>query len=76
MENIPSLNQGLMYMSPRKVVSPVVVHKCRECAKVEIVTKFSTLSLKGEPTLGRCPHEKYCVILNHKACDNFVMKRT
>ena len=62
-------------MSPRKVVRPVVVHKCRECAKVEILTKFSTLSLKGEPTLGRCPHEKYGGILNHRGSSNFVMKR-
>ena len=52
-------------------------HVCRDCANVTIDTKFSTLSLKGEPTLGRCPYYtdgKYCVLLSQKSCEHFKNK--
>ena len=42
-------------------------HVCRDCVHVTIDTKFNTLSLKGEPTLGRCPYYtdgRYCVLLS------------
>ena len=29
---------------------------CRDCQNCEPVTEFHTLSMKGEPTLGRCPY--------------------
>ena len=49
------------------------VHFCRECTHVTEVTKFHTLSLKGEPTLGECPHwkESRCVLLSQKSCNKF-----
>lgn len=52
-------------------------HTCGECVNVTIVTKFNTLSLKGEPTLGRCPYYtdgKYCVLLSQKSCEHFKNK--
>ena len=52
-------------------------HVCRDCANVTIETKFNTLSLKGEPTLGRCPYYtdgKYCVLLSQKSCEHFKNK--
>nr|DAW80119.1 MAG TPA: hypothetical protein [Caudoviricetes sp.] len=50
---------------------------CRECEFCETETKFETLSLKGEPTLGRCPYykgKKFCVLLRQKACNKFKLK--
>ena len=52
-------------------------HTCGECVHVTIETKFNTLSLKGEPTLGRCPYYtdgKYCVLLSQKSCEHFKNK--
>lgn len=63
--------------SKRKVKAlPKEVYHCKECSLCEVETKFETLSLKGEPTLGRCPHYKnmmFCVLLSQKACDKFVL---
>lgn len=56
-----------------KVVSKEV-HYCKECAFCEVETKFETLSLKGEPTLGRCPYytnKRFCVLLSQSACNKF-----
>lgn len=56
-----------------KVVSKET-HMCGECSFCEVETKFETLSLKGEPTLGRCPYyinKRFCVLLSQKACDKF-----
>lgn len=53
---------------------PQITNHCRECAFCEVETKFETLSLKGEPTLGRCPHytnKEFCVLLKQRACDKF-----
>lgn len=53
---------------------PAPVHVCRDCAWVTYVTKFSTLSLEGRPTLGRCPYYgegRYSVLLSQKGCDYF-----
>ena len=49
---------------------------CRECAHVTEVTRFHTLSIKGEPTLGECPYwkESRCVLLSQKSCSNFKAK--
>lgn len=47
---------------------------CRDCANVTIETKFRTLSVTGEPTLGRCPYykeSKFCVLLSQKICEHF-----
>jgi len=61
---------------PQKKETPIWEgHHCRDCAKVEIVTKFNTLSLKGEPTLGRCPHvTNRSVLLSEDACKNYQTK--
>lgn len=53
----------------RKKEAPIKF--CRDCKNVTPVTKFNTLSLKGEPTLGRCPHAKYSVLLSQAACEHF-----
>lgn len=61
-------------MSARKKIKINDPHKCRECAFCEIVTNFHTLSVKGEPTLGKCPHytnREFCVLLSQQACDKF-----
>ncbi len=60
----------------RSKVASKEIHYCRECSFCEVETKFETLNLKGEPTLGRCPHytnKKYCVLLSQRACDKFKM---
>lgn len=49
--------------------------KCGECANCTPVTKFRTLSIKGEPTMGRCPKEKHCVLLSQEGCREW-QKRT
>lgn len=62
---------------PRVTQTDGQQHVCRECVHVTIETKFSTLSLKGEPTLGRCPYYtggKYCVLLSQKSCGHFKNK--
>lgn len=60
-----------------KIKKTQTVNHCRECAFCEVETKFETLSLKGEPTLGRCPNytnKEYCVLLSQRACKLFIMK--
>lgn len=49
---------------------PATPHFCRECEHVTLVTRFHTLSVKGEPTLGECPYwtQSKCVLLSQKAC--------
>ena len=48
-------------------------HVCRECARCTPVTTFHTLTVKDrQPTLGRCPEEKYCVLLSQRACKKFM----
>lgn len=54
-------------------------HVCRDCVHVTIDTKFNTLSLKGEPALGRCPYYtdgRYCVLLSQKSCEHFKKNST
>ncbi len=53
-----------------------VRHFCGECANVEIVTKFNTLSVTGKPTLGRCEYKEFCVILSEPACSHFKLPTT
>lgn len=56
---------------------PEIKNVCRECEHVTIVTRFHTLSVKGEPTLGECPYwtQSKCVLLSQKACaKHFKMK--
>ncbi len=56
-----------------------VQHVCRDCVHVTFETKFNTISLKGEPTLGRCPYYtdgKFCVLLSQKSCEHFKKKST
>ncbi len=53
---------------------PVSVHRCGECAHVRVMMEFRTLSVKGEPTLGRCPYYeggRYCVLLSQRSCEHF-----
>lgn len=51
------------------------VHTCGECSHVVVVRRFHTLSVRGEPTLGECPHwrESRCVLLSQRACAKFRM---
>ena len=48
---------------------------CGECANCTPVTKFHTLSIDGEPTMGRCPKEEYCVLLSQKGCQEWKKKK-
>ena len=53
-------------------------HSCKECALCEELTEQRFLSLKEEPTLGRCPHwtESRSVLLSWKHnCSNFKGKK-
>ena len=44
-------------------------HTCGECKRCTPVTAFHTLTVKDrKPTLGRCPEEKFCVLLSQRAC--------
>lgn len=64
-------------MSAKKINGAQIKNKCCECVFCEVEMKFETLSVKGEPTLGRCPHytnKKFCVILTQRACDKFRLK--
>lgn len=46
--------------------------QCRECAYLSLIYDNHTLSLKGKPTLGRCPYvTNRCVIVSEKACEHF-----
>ena len=48
-------------------------HVCRECAHCTPKTESHTLTVKDrQPTLGRCPEEKYCVLLSQRACKKFM----
>lgn len=58
----------------RKTKKEQARHYCRECAHVEYLTAFHTLSVKGEPTLGACPFREWRVLLCDRACPNFVEK--
>lgn len=42
---------------------------CRDCSLVSPITRFQTLSLKGEPTLGECPFQTAKVLLSQR-CDH------
>lgn len=51
-----------------------VIGICGDCVHVSIETQFSTLSLEGKPTLGRCPYYKdgrYRVLLSQRCCAHF-----
>ena len=66
-------------MSIRKKIKPesAAVHKCMECEFCKEEMAFHTLSLKGEPTLGRCPYYtngKFCVLLRQKSCKHFKLR--
>ncbi len=52
-------------------------HTCGECAHCTPVTAFHTLTVKDrQPTLGRCPEEKFCVLLSQRACKKFSTKQS
>ena len=58
----------------RITTTKTVQYYCRDCQKAVPVMDFHTLSLKGEPTMARCPHVKgHCVLLSQKACDNLCL---
>lgn len=61
----------------KSISKPTVQHRCRECANVSIVTRFHTLNINGDPTLGECPYwtASRCVLLSQRACvEHFRMK--
>lgn len=55
----------------------VEMHRCGECANITPVTRFHTLNIYGEPTLGTCPYwiESRCTLLSWlSACEHFRQK--
>lgn len=52
---------------------PVWVGKhCRDCSNKKVCHKHPTLSIKGEPTLARCPEvPNRCVLLSQDACSHY-----
>ena len=49
----------------RITTTKTVQYYCRDCQKAVPVMDFHTLSIKGEPTMARCPHVKgHCVLLS------------
>ena len=50
------------------------IHYCRECARCVPDLTFYTLSIKGEPTLGKCPYVRVgrCVLLSDRSCEHFI----
>ena len=61
-------------MAQRQQKKPL--NKCRECVHVIPVTEHYSLSVKGEPTLGKCPYweESPCVALSQASCAKFDKK--
>ena len=54
-----------------------IKNRCGECVHCTPVTKFHTLNVYGEPTLGYCPYwmESKCILLSQAACEtNFELK--
>ena len=50
---------------------------CGDCAHVNVVTEQHTMSVFGNPTLGRCSYYtegKYCVLLSQAGCEHFKYK--
>ena len=61
-------------MVKKRITTTKTQYHCRDCQKAVPVMDFHTLSLKGEPTMARCPHVKgHCVLLSQKACDNLCL---
>lgn len=58
-------------MKKRKPKAQPVRHYCRECVRCTPVTRFETLSVTGEPTLGECPLREWRVLLCEPACRFF-----
>ena len=59
----------------QKIQQPELnVGVCRDCALVTYVTKWETLSLKGEPTLGTCPYQDVKVLLSLRGCPHWKEK--
>ena len=49
---------------------------CGECAKCTPKTDFHTQTVKNrKPTIGRCPEEKFCVLLSQRACKKFILAK-
>lgn len=60
----------------RKPKAITMQHFCRDCQCAVPVMDFHTLSIKGEPTMARCPHvHGRCVLLSQRACDKLVLLR-
>ena len=55
----------------KKAKAPTTRHYCRECARCIPVTRFHTLSVTGQPTLGECPLREWRVLLSDPACPSF-----
>lgn len=49
----------------------IVNNVCGDCVRGEVYLEFSTLSLKGMPTIKKCPYFEYKRLLSEKACDKF-----
>lgn len=67
-------------MPPKRKQKPTdePPHYCRECAHVESVTDFHTLTVHGRlPTLGRCPHWTLSrsLLLSQRACKEHFKER-
>ena len=51
-------------------------YSCRHCRLCTPVRKHNTLTVKGrKPTLGKCPHNTYCVLLSQPACKEHFVAR-
>lgn len=48
---------------------------CWNCSHATPDMKFENFDLDGNPTLVRCPFEKYARIRTEPACSHFVMKK-
>ena len=64
-------------VTKKRAVKAKVDWTCRDCQNCELVKDFHTLSIKGEPTLGRCQYwkESKSVLLSLDYCtENFKRK--
>lgn len=53
-------------------------YRCGDCANVTVKTDFHTLSVRGEPTVGTCPHwtEGGCVLLSWmSSCTHYIPRK-
>lgn len=62
-------------MKKRPAREPTTTHKCNECTHCKPCTD-SFISIKREPILAKCVHQKHLIFLNKIACEKLNLLTT